>query len=326
MTDKVATPADFVPMFAIATGAEGDVAIPVSPLNPLPISGGSSGSKDALNSTTAELGSGATFTGDWVENNDPHIAWSLFADQDGSFYVDISPDDGTTIAFSKYYDIVGGETGRFDAFVKGSRSHRVRFVNGATAQTNFVLSTFTGQGLYPFARSDRDDPVGVAIGVAGITSTEWRCYVDLDNRTDWPHADIGYIQIHSANFFYDKSSNCRGAIRLGVITRVDGTNADVAVVLGTSFDNSDLTKDNRDRELNSPIKLKQSGGELTKYFTSSKLTNVAVINTGTPLDSGKAGVTVTPAVGDVVVQFEVTAGTLSSGFVSGAYSGSAEAP
>lgn len=284
-------------------------------------SAASTGSRDPANSTTTSLGANETFTGEWVSNDDPHIAWSLYSDTDGMFYVDISPDDGTTIAFSKPYDILAGETGRFDAFVKGSRAHRVRYVNGGAAQSQFVLSTFTGSGLFPYSRSERDDPVGVAIGVANITATTWRCYVDLDNRTDWPHRDVGRIDIYSANFFYDKTSNCRGSIRLGVITRVDETDADVAIILGTSFDNSDLTKDNRDRELGNPIKLGQSGGELTKYFTSSKLLNVGEINTAAPLPSGKPGVDVIPAVGDVVVRFEVTAGTLSLGFVSGAYRG-----
>ncbi len=282
------------------------------------------GTSDGANSTEAALGTGATFTGPWVTNNDPHIGFNLKADQPGTFYVEFSTNGGATVTLSKAYDIRAGES-RFDALVKGSRSHRVRFVNGATAQGAFTLLTFTGDSLFPYSVSERDEPVFAISSVSNATTTTYIGHIDLSNRTDWPHKDVGRIDLVSANFFYDKTSSCRGALRLGVITRIDAESADLAIVLGTSFDNSDLTKDTRDRELRNPIKLGQSGGELTRVFGAPKFLNITALNTVTPIATGRAGLTMIPAVGDVIARYEVTAGTLTSGFISGHYVGNVSA-
>lgn len=278
------------------------------------------GRLDAGNSTSIPLGSDQTFTGAWALNDDAHIAAGFFADEDGEFFIDISL-DGSTILFSRRYDVVGGEAGRFDAFVKASRYHRVRFVNGSTAQSSLKVVTFTGNHLFPFSVSERDEPVGVSMAVSDISATTYRLLIDLSGRDNWPHNDVGRIDLYSANFGYDKASNTRGAIRLGVITAIDATEATVAFVLGVSFENSDLTKDTRDRVFDNPIKLGSSGGILTKYKTSGYRT-ISAINTATPLDIGD-GTTATPAVGDIVLEFEHAAGGNYRGTFSCQYRGNA---
>lgn len=283
---------------------------------------GASGSKDPANSTETPLGAGATFTGDWVENTDDHIAASWFADQDGEMFIDISRNDGTTTAFSKRYDHVGGE-GRFDAFVKGSRAHRVRFINGSTAQSTFELAILTGGNLYPYALSGRERPVANTLFISNLSSTtDYRFYIDVSDRVNYPHREVGHVELSSANFFYDKTSNCRGSMRLCVITRIDGTSADLASIAGTSFTNSDLTKDTRDRSfVGEELRLDvDDSGNLVHFYASANFTNVTAVNTGTTLATGKGG-TAIPAVGDVIARTEITAGTLDTGFYSGSYKG-----
>lgn len=96
-------------------------------------------------------------------------------------------------------------------------------------------------------------------------------------------------------------------MRFGVITRIDGTSADIAYVQGVSFEKSADRRIVRDREFATPIKLGQSGGNLTKAVTGVLATNITAVNTATPLSSPLG--TVTPAVGDLIAQYERTAGS-----------------
>ncbi|WP_174804359.1 hypothetical protein [Martelella limonii] len=287
-----------------------------------PVSAGGQGSVDAANSTDVELTSSGTFTGEWVSNTDPHIGFNVKADQDGTLFVDISPDGGVTITLSKQYDIRAGEA-RFDAFVKGPRSHRVRYVNGGSAQGSFVLSTFTGSGLYPFAISDRDAPKFIAYSGSGISGTTYAMLVDLSDTTNFPHNDTGRIDLYSTFLLVDKAANSAGSVRLGVITRIDGTDADVSLVQGVSFTNTSDRSIERDRIFDHPLKLGQSGGELTDVATAFKLTGVTAINTGLTLPSPRGNVT--PALGDVVIQFAYTSGSAYNASVSGQYAGNVSA-
>lgn len=280
----------------------------------------SRGQKDVGNSSDVELGAGGDFVGPWTQNDHAQIGFNLVADQPGTFFVELSPNGGETVTLSKPYDVRAGEP-RFDVLVKfPARWHRVRFVNGATPQGEFVPQTVTGSGLFPFAVSERDEPVFAAVRLADVQATTYCCAVQLADRVNWPHADAGRIDLHSANFAFDKVTSSRGAIRVGIITRVDANDADIAFVLGIPFDNSDSLRGSRDREFGTPLKFGQAGGELTKISTSGKRT-VAAVNTATPLETGKAGLTVVPAVGDLIVEFEHAGGGAYSGSFSCHYRG-----
>lgn len=277
------------------------------------------GSKDELNSTDTPLGAGVTFTGEWVTANDPHIGFNLTTDQDGEFFVDISLDGGTTTSFSKKYDIRANES-RFDAFVKlRSRSHRVRFINGPVAQTKLVINTETGDSLFPFAVSERDEPGFVAYQGAGISADTYAILVDLSDTVNWPHNDKGRIDLYSSFFFVDKAANTVGLLQLGTIVRIDGTDADISYSQGISFNSSSERIFQRDRVLSAPLKLGQSGGVLTKVATLFTETNVGAVNTGTPLGSARGNVT--PALGDLILKFSHISGGSYDGTVSIQYAG-----
>lgn len=276
------------------------------------------GSQDTDNSTTDLLGSTETFTGSWVTNSDAQIAFNVKADAPGDLYLEFSPDGGTTVTLSKRYDIQADEP-RFDALVKmHGRSHRIRYVNRSISQTEFVLLTATGGGLFPFSKSDRDEPVFTAYSSGAVTATTYAILIDLSDTVNFPHSDTGRVDLYSSFLFVDRSSSATGLVRLGVITRIDGTDADVAYVQGVSFNNTADRIIERDRQFRIPLKLGQSGGELTRIATGFKATNIAAINTAITLPSPKGNVT--PAIGDIVVEFEHTSGTYTAS-VSGQYAG-----
>lgn len=96
-----------------------------------------------VNSSSTPLGSSATFTGTAELNAYPDVMVSVKADQNGTFYLELSP-DGTNwdTSLSFVYD-----TNRINPphiLVKGNRYFRVRFVNDTVAQTVFRLQTYYG--------------------------------------------------------------------------------------------------------------------------------------------------------------------------------------
>lgn len=269
------------------------------------------GSPDTLNSTTTPLGAGATFTGQWVTDNNPQFGFNLVSSHAGTFYVEFSPDGGNTITLSKAYDVRAGEA-RFDVLIKfPGRSHRVRFVNGGTAQTSFKLLTVTSEGIYPFVQSDRDDPRFVPLLLtSSALGVQYFGLVDLSDRVNFPHSEVGRIDLTAVYLQADRDQNGSGSLRVGVVTRVNGTNADIAYVAGITFQKSDTRRIVRDRDFADAIQLGQSGGNLTRALASKEL-NVAAVNTGVSL-AGPQGLSFTPAVGDLVVRAENTAGTFTA--------------
>lgn len=274
--------------------------------------------RDASNSTTTPLGANETFTGEWVQNNEEHLAFNCLADQDGTLYVEFSI-DGTEVlqTLSKTYQIFANSPD-FDALVKvPGRFHRVRYVNGGTAQGKFGLLVATGDALYPYAVSDRDAPAFLSSDVQNSTTEQYQMLVDLSDREQFPHHYTGRIDLYSAFFFVDKGSNTIGAVQLGIITRVDATSADITYVQGVSFNSTSDRSFARDRALIHPIRCGQSGGKLTKAPGTS-VAGVTAVNTATPLETPYG--TATPAVGDLIVRFAYTSGSAYNAFASIQYS------
>jgi hypothetical protein len=283
------------------------------------------GMKDTKNSTTTALASAATYTGEWVQNNHEHIAVNCLSDTDGTLYIDFSIDGTSALTtFTKEIPIYANSS-QFDALIKmPGRYHRVRFVNSASAQTTFGILTSTGQALFPFAVSDRDAPNFAASTSGGaITATTWAGLVDLSDRANYPHHFTGRIDLYSAFFFVDKGNNTIGATQIGIITRIDGTDADVEFVQGVSFDNATDNVFVRDRIFDTPIRCGQTSGSLNDVATGFKETAITALNTGITI-TGPNG-TFTPAVGDMVVKYDYTSGASYTAAVSCQYATSASA-
>ena len=97
--------------------------------------------------------------------------------------------------------------------------------------------TATGSGLFPYAVGDRDKPKFISVSTVVDTNNpeQYRCLVDLSDTDNFPHRDSGYIELNSVFFAIKKQNNSDGLIQIGVITRIDATDADVIYVQGTFY-------------------------------------------------------------------------------------------
>jgi len=99
---------------------------------------------DSSNSTTVALAGGANFTGSWVENkNYGSIQVGIKADQNSATDgVEIQfSNDGSTVHHSHVYTYYTASGGIGYLFQPEFKYYRIKFTNGAVAQTSFSLST-----------------------------------------------------------------------------------------------------------------------------------------------------------------------------------------
>lgn len=289
--------------------------------------------KSTDNSTTTPLGSSATFTGTWEENFYPHAMVNFIADQDGTLFIDFGIDDGAggqTTTFTQSTPVYAGQAD-FLAVVKGPRWIRIRFVNGAVAQTSFKLLTAYGWNFLPVSASneneilttttERELDVFVGRPESNVTASKYAILIDLTDTTGFPHTETGRIDITATYFLIDRNASAQGYVRLGLITRIDGTDADIDYFSGVTFNNASDRTIVRDRRFSpSQLKMSVSGGAPTGFVTGFQETNVTAVNTGTALDSPLGTATVTPAVGDIVIAYGHTAGSYNAS-VSATYHG-----
>jgi hypothetical protein len=132
------------------------IFIPVSPTNPMPVTGTGSGTPITIqgsstpspgNSTTTPLAGGATFTGTAVDiSTYSQVQVYVKSDQAsavGGVQLQFSP-DGTTWGDTSIYDFTPGSGNNLDqSYNAGSRAKFFRFVytNGATPQGSVLIST-----------------------------------------------------------------------------------------------------------------------------------------------------------------------------------------
>lgn len=97
------------------------------------------------NSTTSTLAGGATFTGTAEQNDYPDVMCSCYADVAGTLYFDFSVNGTDWRTFPTNGFAVSAGVHEFHTAVKGPRYFRVRFVNGASAQSTFQLFIYYGK-------------------------------------------------------------------------------------------------------------------------------------------------------------------------------------
>lgn len=96
------------------------------------------------NTSTATLGSSATFTGTSEQNPFPDVMCSCYSDTEGTLYFDFSVNGTDWRTFPVQGFSVSAGIHEFHTAVKGPRYFRVRFVNGSAAQSTFQLYTYYG--------------------------------------------------------------------------------------------------------------------------------------------------------------------------------------
>jgi len=169
-------------------------------------------------------------------------------------------------------------------------------------------ATFTTDGEMFTTQTEREINVH-ALMAGGVTviGTYWYGIIDLSDTTNWPHDNTNRIDISVLYLNIDKAGAARGTVGLGVITRIDGTSADIEFIAGHSFIQN--ASDSIDFAVNiAPTQLKCNvvGGTLARIKTGVKALAVTAINTGTTLSFGTGGPTFTPAVGDIVFRLITT--------------------
>jgi len=118
-----------------------------------------SGTRDALNSSTSALNTGATFTGTAVQNSLSDVMVSCKTDQAGTLYFDFSNDGTNWDSFPSSGFQVSAGIHEFHNAVKGPRYFRVRMENtSASNQTYLRLYTYYGQFRTPAS------PINQALG------------------------------------------------------------------------------------------------------------------------------------------------------------------
>jgi hypothetical protein len=122
----------------ITLGADGVNDGDVSSTNPLPVDN-SNGLVSTDNSTTANLGGAATYTGTWEDCSD-YSSLTIIgaADVAGTLYVDFSTDGATSQRTVQLSDGTDGSFG-IHSLVVVSEYYRVRVVNGASPQTSHYV-------------------------------------------------------------------------------------------------------------------------------------------------------------------------------------------
>lgn len=184
------------------------------------------------------------------------------------------------------------------------------------SSTNNEASVTSG-GELVITETEREINNFVELSVTGINADGYRLYIDLSDTTGYNHDNTGRVDISATFISIDRDNSATGAVRLGLIVRIDGTDADVVYFQGVRFEKSDDRHIQRDRVFTpNQIKLGYSSGDATR-LNLVKTTNISAINTGATLND-VFGTAKTPAVGDVVLGYTRGAGTFDIG-VSGFY-------
>lgn len=159
--------------------------------------------------------------------------------------------------------------------------------------------------------TERENDVFSQYSESGIDATKYIILVDKDN-VSFPHLLQGQptnrVDITSLYIALDAAVNTNGILNIGVIRRIDGTNADMWYMLGVPF----LATTNQFilslRGVPSQVKLDLNGTQLLHGITNNEEANIAAVNTATLLDSPLGASTVIPGIGDVIVKLTHVSG------------------
>lgn len=278
------------------------------------------GEKSSGNSTVSPLLASEEFTGDWEVNRHEHALLRLVSDTDGTIIVEfgIPTPTGVKTVFSGAVSVFANVP-YFRTLVKGAEAAmRIRLVNSASDQSEFYVFVTYGSNYFPPSVSADNEVLSttkeatrtnfVALGGQDIGTTTYSILVDLSDTTGYRHDFVGRIDLASMYITVDRQGTSQGLVQVGVITRINGTDADITFVQGVGFSKTDERSLIRDRVF-APNRLRcgVESGALKNVASNFKALNVTAVNTATPLPTAIGG-TAAPAVGDMI-----TVATHSSG-------------
>lgn len=181
-------------------------------------------------------------------------------------------------------------------------------IEGKTDAGSYMTAGITADGelLTNTRASTRQRQANYVSGI--ITSDTYVVLVDLSSEDYTNYVNLDNLAV-TCNF---SSNNSDALVKVGVITRIDGTDADISYLVSIPFSaaNANTFVNFVNNYQPSSKRFEVSGGVLTHAATNDVQTSVVAVNTGITLSSPKGSVT--PAVGDVVVFFDRVANDFSS--------------
>lgn len=167
----------------------------------------------------------------------------------------------------------------------------------------------TEDGELWVTETERENDVGVVYIENTIAASKYVLMVDLDNE-NWPHRLQGEPtnRVDITNLFVniDAAVNGAGRFRLGIITRIDGVNADITYFCDFPFIATTTQLSVNFKGTPSQVKTDLVAGVPQHILSNSVETNVAGVNTGTALGSPDGNVN--PGLGDIILKLEQSAG------------------
>ena len=161
-----------------------------------------------------------------------------------------------------------------------------------------------------------------AMARLAISATEYYLLVDVDGVAPWPHTagtKIRIIQV--AGGALKTAASEKWALQVGIVLRIDGTDADIHFMAGASISLKNTSKFDGASSVISIypdfIPLEVVGGALKDFAAAAPLVETGVPLTTATLIADAIGTTTVPAVGDLVLRANLLAG---SGALDWAYS------
>jgi hypothetical protein len=162
------------------------------------------------------------------------------------------------------------------------------------------------------------DVYSAAFAKEAVAATTFFMLVDLDGA-GYPHAPGTKVSIVGAfGRAFKTNAGARWAVDVGVVTRIDATDADITYFAGASMflrDTSQLSVEAQAVILDFPISAEVATGELARGISNFNENPEAGLNTGAGIEDPK-GATPTAAVGDVVIRARLISGGGTLDFIS----------
>lgn len=162
--------------------------------------------------------------------------------------------------------------------------------------------------------TERENDVWSVYAENGLNADKYVILIDLDGPA-FPHVRAGQKanRVDSTSIYYtlEVAVNTSAQLFIGVINRIDGTDADICYFAGIPFLSGAQQEDRiiSLRGVPSQVKLDCAEGVLGHGITNLKELNVVAVNTGITLDSPEGAGSITPGVGDIILKYDHTAGS-----------------
>lgn len=162
---------------------------------------------------------------------------------------------------------------------------------------------------------EREDDVWVFYIDETLAADKYVVLISLSGPV-FPHRiqgqPINRIDITSIYLSLDVAVNSKGVLRYGVVSRIDGTDADIWYFTALPFQTGANQQDQTILFRTSPSQLKldlAANNTLLHGLSNSQELNVAAVNTSLALDSPAGAGSIVPARGDVVLKYEHVSGS-----------------